>query len=487
MEPPERLEDNEELINFLNNKSRKLKRKWRILLIVAIILGATVSSAIAYHAYTTGKKLKGDGSYFFHHPNDYWKYLTAKDKNDIDGDGIPNDIEEKYGLNMFYAGDAGEDWNHNGFTNLHDYQLGLDPTREYPKVFIDLLHKLSANEQKAYCNEFVKNTNLTREGLQQVEFLLSLSDDEFQQALEQGLIANNNWDGDGFSNYFDEFISNLYDPLIPNDRYAILVSDIGFCPTETYWEKHDEAIMNYTVSKDIKRWLIEKEGFPEENIIELGEPANTFENFTKAMDKIAKVSDENDIVYISLVGHGGNGFFCFENKDNPNSWRWYTRISKVLDKINCKALIITIDACYSGSAIEPLSKGKQPRIVMTQTTADRPGGNAELVRYFITGLADPDIDKDGNGFISVKEAFIGARRAIAYNEKMRMKEFRVSKEEIKIPQFADPHNLSDKIYIGDYTEPERDRIIKGLYDWYFWEDGLLSEEETDELLGKLEN
>jgi len=232
--------------------------------------------------------------------------------------------------------------------------------------------------------------------------------------------------------------------------------------------------------------MIEKEGFKPENIIQAEKPASTFKNFTKTIDKIAKVSDENDIVYVSLVGHGGDGDFYFQ-KGTIVDKAYYTEINKLLDKINCKAIIITVDACYSGSAIEPLSKGKQPRIVMTQTTADRPGGNAELVRYFIPALADPDIDKDGNGFISVKEAFMGARRAIAYNEKMRMKEFRIDKEEILIPQFADSHNLSDKIYIGDYTEPERDGIIKGLYDWFFWDDGLLSEEETDELLGKLEN
>lgn len=243
--------------------------------------------------------------------------------------------------------------------------------------------------------------------------------------------------------------------------------------------------MNYTVSKDIKRWLIEKEGLPEENIIELGEPANTFENFTKAIDKIAKVSDENDIVYVSLVGHGGYGDFYFQKKIVVDK-AYYTEISKLLDKINCKALIITVDACYSGSAIEPLSKGKQPRIVMTQTTADRPGGNAELVRYFIPALADPDIDKDGNGFISVKEAFMGARRAIAYDEKMRMKYF-TPNINITSPQLSDTENISDKIYIGEYMESEKDGKIKGLYKWFFWGEGLLSEEETDELLGKIEN
>jgi len=79
-------------------KGKKLKAVGIVIVLLATFLGGIA------HAYKSGEKLKGDGSYFFHNPNDYIKYLKSiweKHPGDIDSDKIPNDIEEKYGLNMF--------------------------------------------------------------------------------------------------------------------------------------------------------------------------------------------------------------------------------------------------------------------------------------------------------------------------------------------------------------------------------------------------
>jgi hypothetical protein len=48
-------------------------------------------------------------------------------KKDTDGDGIPDGWEADHGLNPNYAGDAGLDYNHNGLTNLQEFNNGYDP------------------------------------------------------------------------------------------------------------------------------------------------------------------------------------------------------------------------------------------------------------------------------------------------------------------------------------------------------------------------
>ena len=46
---------------------------------------------------------------------------------DADGDGIPDGWEVLYGLNARFAGDASLDPDGDGFTNLEEYALSLDP------------------------------------------------------------------------------------------------------------------------------------------------------------------------------------------------------------------------------------------------------------------------------------------------------------------------------------------------------------------------
>ncbi len=396
----------------------------------SIILGAI--GAAAYHAYKSGEKLKGDGSYFFHNPNDYIKYLKSiwnKHSNDIDNDRIPNDVEEKYGLDMFYAGDAGEDWNQNGFTNLYDYQLGLSPVEEYPKVFIDLLHKLSGNKQKAYCNEFVKNTNLTTEGLQQAEFLLSLSDEGFQQAVEEGLITNNNWDGDPFSNYFEKFIAKL-DPRVRNNVYVIL--EDGF-----NWTNRIPAGMNYVSDEFEKTFNI-----PKSNVIKLIHKNATFENFKKACNKIANKSTMNDIVFIGMVGHGAKGVFCFNNgsSEEPYDAHTYEDIRKIIDKITAKRIAVVLTACYGNSSFEYFGRIDKPTCIIwgvLETLLDIFGGG-EYIKYSWSGWYSPDKNKDG--YISLKEAFELYRDYCKSHFNMKNNTFN---------DILDLNGISEYFYIGE--------------------------------------
>lgn len=63
-----------------------------------------------------------------------------KDVNDIDGDGIPNDIEEKLGMNPNDPGDSHDDMDGDGFSNLFEYQQGtrLNDPKSHPPMYTRL-------------------------------------------------------------------------------------------------------------------------------------------------------------------------------------------------------------------------------------------------------------------------------------------------------------------------------------------------------------
>ncbi|HEY3393986.1 MAG TPA: hypothetical protein VGK58_14835 [Lacipirellulaceae bacterium] len=62
---------------------------------------------------------------------------------DSDSDGMPNDWEEKYGLDPQVASDAAGDLNGDGYTNIEDFLNGLNPKEASPewaspKTYVDL-------------------------------------------------------------------------------------------------------------------------------------------------------------------------------------------------------------------------------------------------------------------------------------------------------------------------------------------------------------
>ena len=62
---------------------------------------------------------------------------------DADSDGMPDEWEEKYGLNPNDSSDASGDMNHDGYTHIEDFLYGLEPTTCYapwstPRTYQDL-------------------------------------------------------------------------------------------------------------------------------------------------------------------------------------------------------------------------------------------------------------------------------------------------------------------------------------------------------------
>ncbi|MCD6367473.1 MAG: hypothetical protein J7L45_00125, partial [Candidatus Aenigmarchaeota archaeon] len=219
--------------------------------------------------------------------------------NDFDLDDIPNSWEDAHGLNKWDHSDAKNDFDHDGYTNLQEYLLGLDP----------------------------KNPDCDGDGL----------------------LDGDDPDRDNMTSWFERNIAHL-DPLTPNDRYVLLINPVKF----------DLGIFDGVISKLVSEEMDKQYDFfhnkmriPKQNIIDLRYPNATYENFVKAVDKISNISDENDIVYISLNGHGGYDLFFF-NGDDSNSIQFYEDIIYFLDKIPSKEQYLQIGSCHSGSAIEEI-------------------------------------------------------------------------------------------------------------------------------------
>jgi hypothetical protein len=57
-------------------------------------------------------------------------FWVTDDLDDTDNDGMPDDWEERYGLNPYDTNDASQDEDNDGITNLEEYQQGTNPLKK---------------------------------------------------------------------------------------------------------------------------------------------------------------------------------------------------------------------------------------------------------------------------------------------------------------------------------------------------------------------
>ena len=158
-------------------------------------------------------------------------------------------------------------------------------------------------------------------------------------------------DEDGFSDWFEENIAG-YDPAVPNDRYFV------YCD----YQPEAEDTLN-TQFNLIWQILVEKNKVPSQNVLRLTNGEATRSNLQKAIEEIAVKADGNDIVFVSLAGHGWpEGIYCC-----CDGAIFYSELDTWLDEIKAKVVIIRVFACQSVWASEILKDGSCPRIVITGT------------------------------------------------------------------------------------------------------------------------
>jgi hypothetical protein len=157
-------------------------------------------------------------------------------------------------------------------------------------------------------------------------------------------------------------------------------------------------------------------GYNDSMIWKYEKSAATFTNFKVAVQAITALADGNDTVYINLAAHAHVGNLQFSDGSIH-----YSVIDDWLDNITCDRMIVSIDACYCGSAIPELTDGDNPapRVVYAACKADEQS-DGTFHRKFTDALGYspleyPKVDRDygtrdgtGNGFVSVREAFLFA-------------------------------------------------------------------------------
>ncbi|MBA7605641.1 hypothetical protein ES703_12775 [subsurface metagenome] len=233
-------------------------------------------------------------------------------------------------------------------------------------------------------------------------------------------------DGDGFNDWFETNIA--YDPNVPNDRFIILYGPAG--------DKTDDPGYQFFNGKG---------EVPPENIIRLyGEEANAA-NLESAIDEIASKSDENDIVFLYMVGHGGGGAIEQDVE--------YTMLDEWLDKVNAMAIVVTIMACGCEEALPILKDGSCPRIVFVHSAGEFIRGLGDDDGYFTT--ADTKYG-NGEGYVSVGEIgnWIDNDPKWGPDWGELHEEGRSHLEAEGYSKMSDTSNVASEIYLTDYTPTE---------------------------------
>ena len=202
-------------------------------------------------------------------------------------------------------------------------------------------------------------------------------------------------DGDGMSDWFEENIAHL-DPLVPNDRYAIILNTL--------------TIQEREKTTNLKTFLVEEEKFKSESIFLLMDKEATYDNFEKAINSVANISDENDLVYIMIQGHGSENAFSFHSGKDPSeieitdeylesvrdryAWGYeeywerggkeearkneqirvaasgYTispgELSELLSKIRSKKMLLTVECCGARGFVDKISPRENTVIIGRQ-------------------------------------------------------------------------------------------------------------------------
>lgn len=79
-----------------------------------------------------------------HETTDEKTFWITNDLNDRDDDGMPDDWEERYGLNPYDPADASQDEDNDGVTNLEEYQQGTNPLKKISSS-TEILERLEKN------------------------------------------------------------------------------------------------------------------------------------------------------------------------------------------------------------------------------------------------------------------------------------------------------------------------------------------------------
>lgn len=326
------------------------------------------------------------------------KEMPPTEIKSIEGLGKDGNLKdwERYIIN--HLSDLPEeyvDWaeNETGLTNQEKYFVSKAGNLPSDFIVHVVKNKVSKYETVAY------------EEKTQIKFLLNLSEGELKSKSKEWII-DSNLDDDAFTNYFESSISNT-DPYTKNELYAMMLYTQE---SPNLLKLQMKTIENFLKSE---RTGVDSEDFPNlphsqiknNNFYSFYNNKGTYKNFQNTVDKLSKEIDKNDIFLLIMGGHGKKGRFQF----TENNEKSYSEIGNILSKINSKINIITIEACYSGSAIETLKDDSS--IIITSAAKDEYYEGNNLSHHLFMSMAGRGSTPDRN-YLSLFSSYQWAKKAV---------------------------------------------------------------------------
>jgi hypothetical protein len=179
-------------------------------------------------------------------------------------------------------------------------------------------------------------------------------------------------------------------------------------------------------AKTFHRWgntlveASERLGVPPERVVHLiGEPIegdlrvsgrSTREEVTKALTKFAAEAGPEDLVFVTMIGHGQwDGRAAKFNMPGPDMGP--EDFEPLLKKIRSKQVVLVNTASSSGPFLEALSAPGRTLVSATRSGAEH--YTTLFGGFFVDALNSPTADADKNKRISVLEAFQFAKAEVA--------------------------------------------------------------------------
>jgi tetratricopeptide (TPR) repeat protein len=209
------------------------------------------------------------------------------------------------------------------------------------------------------------------------------------------------------------------DPSPPAKHYAVIVSSFSRDALHAKWYWNSSSWMY--------RVLRERYGYSDEHIYYLYEdPAkdriidgqSNLPNFRKLMKFLSSMIREEDRLFLYLIGHSGfyegESWYDFVGENMPGR-----EFARLLKGIRAGRITVVLSPCHSGGFIKPLSR--RGRIIVTGTRFNE-ANRAGVAEAFIRGMENPKLDGDGDGRLSIKEAYDNiVREQIKWYERRKLK------------------------------------------------------------------
>ena len=189
------------------------------------------------------------------------------------------------------------------------------------------------------------------------------------------------------------------------ERYAVIISGVSggekYATQQQHWRTALASALKTTFS------------FPDANLVVLAEDstgttAATADNVRRLFTDLKRRVTKDDTLLVVLIGHGTfDGIDAKFNLVGPDltARDWKSLFTGVAGQL---VVVNTTEASFP--FVEELSQ--RGRVVITATDSAAQRFSTVFPEYFVKAFADPSVDFDKNGRVSVWEAFAAASAAV---------------------------------------------------------------------------